>query len=100
LGKIQIRLGEPDEAIKTFEDAKEKANAQPESSNESEEAQKKAFVESLDLATADALVAQGSYDEAREVLSQSSAEQAPTVLTLLDENPAGYRESVLNAPIN
>ena len=98
LGKIQIRLGEPEEAIKTFEDAKEEAGT--ESSDKSEEAQRKAFIESLDLAIADALVAQGSYDEAREVLWQSSSEQAPAVLALLDEDPEAYRESVLDAPIN
>jgi tetratricopeptide (TPR) repeat protein len=98
LGEIQTRLGEPEEAIKTFEDARE-GNGTVEPSDQSE-AQKQAFVESLDLATADALVVQGSYDEARGVLTQSSGEQASTVLALLNQNPEGYRESVLNAPIN
>ena len=97
-----MRLGEPEEAIKIFEDARKKASAGTESSdgssNESE-AQRKAFMESLDLGTADALVVQGRYDEAREVLSQSSSQQASTVLALLDENPEAYRESVLNASI-
>ena len=47
------------------------------------------------------LVAGGaSSDEAREYLLQSDAEQAPAILALLDEDPEGYRESVLDAPIN
>jgi tetratricopeptide (TPR) repeat protein len=99
LGKIQMRLGGPEEAIETFKYAKEGAGAETSSSDQSQEAQRKAFVESLDLAIADALVVQSRYDEAREVLSQSSSEQASAVLALLDENPEGYRESVLNAPI-
>jgi tetratricopeptide (TPR) repeat protein len=97
LGKIQMRLGDPEEAIGTFKYAKEWAGE--ESSDRSDETQRKAFVESLDLAIANALVVQGYYAEAREALLQSSSEQASTVLALLDENPEAYRESVLNAPI-
>lgn len=100
LGKIQMQLGELDEAIETFEDAREEASAELGSSDESEEAQRKAFLESLDLAIADVLVVQRSYDEAREVLSQSSSPQAPAVIALLDDNPEIYRESVLDAPIH
>jgi len=100
LGQIQTRLGDPGEAIETFEDAKEEADAGSESLDESEEAQRKDFVESLDLAIADALVVQGLYDEARETLSRSTAAQAPAVLALLDDDPEAYRESVLEAPIN
>ena len=96
LGKIQIRLAEPEEAIKTFEEAKERANTEQESLDES---QRDAFLESLDLGIADALVVQGSYDAAREVLLQSSAEQAPARLALLDD-PDSYRESVLETPIS
>lgn len=100
LGKTQIRLGEPEEAIETFEEAKEKAEAELEPSDEQEREQRRAFLESLDLAVADALVVQGLYDEAREYLTQSEAEQAPAVLALLDEDPEGYRRSVFDAPIN
>ena len=96
LGKIHTRLGEPEEAIKTFEEAKEGAGAGGESLDEP---QREQFLESLDLAIADALVVQGSYDEAREVLLQSSAEQAPARLALLDD-PEGYRTSVLEDRIS
>ena len=100
LGKIQMRLDEPEAAIETFEEARERANAELESSDEQQEDQKRAFLESLDLAIADALVVQRSYDEARDYLAQSEAEQAPAVLALLDEDPEAYRRSVFDASIN
>ncbi len=100
LGRLQVRLGEPKEAIETFEDARKQASVGLESLNESQEAERKTFIESLDLATADAMVVQGSYAEAREVLAQSEAEQAPAVLALLDEDPESYRRSVLEATIS
>lgn len=100
LGQIQTRLGEPEEAIEIFQEAKEEAGGGLESLDGSEEGQRKDLVESLDLAIADALVVQGRYAEAREALSRSSAGQAPAVLALLDEDPEAYRDSVLDAPIN
>lgn len=99
LGKIQMRLDSPEKAIRTFEEAKESANGELGSVSESQKAQWQSFIESLDLAIADALVVQGSYAEAREVLSQSSAAQAPSILALLDEDPQSYRKSVLDAPV-
>jgi hypothetical protein len=56
-------------------------------------------VKSLDLAVADALVVQGSYTEARELLSRSEAEQAGAVIELLNDDPEGYRRAVLDAAI-
>lgn len=100
LGKTQIRLGEPEEAIETFEEAKERAGAELESSDEQQQAQRRAFLESVDLGIADALVVQGLYDEARDYLVQSEAEQAPAILALLEEDPEGYRRSVFDAPID
>jgi tetratricopeptide (TPR) repeat protein len=100
LGKLQTRLDEPEEAIETFEEARERANVELESSDEQREAQRRAFLESLDLAIADALVVQRSYAEARDFLTQSEAEQAPAILTLLDEDPEAYRRSVFDASIN
>jgi tetratricopeptide (TPR) repeat protein len=100
LGKVQMRLGEPEEAIDTFEEARERAEAELETSDEQQQDQKQEFLESLDLAAADALVVQRSYVEAREYLAQSEAEQAPALLALLDEDPEAYRRSVFDAPIN
>ncbi|HEY6751910.1 MAG TPA: tetratricopeptide repeat protein [Rubrobacteraceae bacterium] len=102
LGKVQTRLGEPEEAIETFEEAKERADTEPEesSSDESRQTQRRAFLDSLALAIADALVVEGSFEEAREYLAQSEAEQAPAILTLLNDDPVSYRQSVFDAPIN
>jgi tetratricopeptide (TPR) repeat protein len=101
LGKVQTRLGEPEEAIETFEEAKERADTEPEeSSDETRQDQRRAFLDSLDLAIADALVVQGSFEEAREYLAQSEAEQAPAILTLLNDDPVSYQQSVFDAPIN
>jgi hypothetical protein len=84
-----------------FEEAKESAARDLESLslNEQQKADRKAFIQGQDLAIADALVVQRSYAQAREVLLQSSAEQAPSILALLDEDPESYRKSVLDAPI-
>jgi tetratricopeptide (TPR) repeat protein len=109
LGKIQVRLGDPTEGITIFKAAQRMADRELESGslNEQQKTQRKALIDSLDLAIADALVVRGSqagqdYRDtaaAREVLSQSSAEQAPSILALLDEDPESYRKSVLDAPI-
>ena len=99
LGKIQVQLEEPEEAIETFEEARKMAGKGLEPLDESRKAEREDFLESLDLAVADALVVQGSYAEAREVLSRSEAEQAGAVIALLNEDPEGYRESVLDAAI-
>ncbi len=100
LGKLQVQLGEPGEAIGTFGDAKNSASAGLEVLSEARRAETEIFIESLDLSIADAMIAQGSYAEAREVLAQSEAEQAPAVLALLEEDPENYRRSVLDAPIS
>ena len=49
----------------------------------------------MELAIADALVVQGRYGEAREVIAESSSEQAPALLHLLNSDPEAYRESVV-----
>jgi hypothetical protein len=53
----------------------------------------------MDLAIADALVVLGRYDEAREVIEASSSAQAPALLQLLDSDPEGYRQTVVNSEI-
>ncbi|CAN5214597.1 hypothetical protein BH24ACT19_BH24ACT19_21070 [soil metagenome] len=99
LGRIQVQLEEPEEAIETFEEAREMAGKRLESLDESQRTERETFIESLDLAVTDALVVQGSYAEAREVLSRSEAEQASAVLALLNEDPESYRETVLDDTI-
>jgi tetratricopeptide (TPR) repeat protein len=99
LGKIQVQLEESEEAIETFEEARERSSEGLESLDESQTAERENFVKSLDLAVADALVVQGSYTEARELLSRSEAEQAGAVIELLNDDPEGYRRAVLDAAI-
>ena len=47
----------------------------------------------------DALVVQGRYGQAREILTQSPSEQAQGLLGLLDSDPDAYREQVINSDI-
>ena len=84
---------------RTLEEAREKASAKLEGSSGPKRVQRELFVNSVDLAIADAYVAQGNYDEATRVLENSDAEQAPAILELLYINPEEYRESVLNSEL-
>jgi hypothetical protein len=53
----------------------------------------------MDLATADAFVVQGRYWQARRILARSPSAQAPGLLALLNQDPAAYREQVINSDI-
>lgn len=99
LGRIYARTGEPEKAVETLEGVREKASAKLENSSGPSRVQRELFINSVDLAIADAYVAQGNYDEARRVLENSGAEQAPAILELLYINPEEYRESVLNSEL-
>lgn len=97
LGKIYTRTGEPEKAVEVLEQSGRAAERAVEQSRGQERAEREVFVDSVDLATADAYVVQGDYEEAKRVLEGSDAEQAPAILELLNTNPEGYRESVLNS---
>ncbi len=97
LGRIYARTGEPEKAVETLEVVREGASAKLENSGGLRRVQRELFVNSVDLAIADAYVAQGDYDEARRVLENSGAEQAPAILELLYIDPEEYRETVLNS---
>ena len=99
LGRIYARTGEPEKAVETLEAARQKASARLEDYHGPKRAQRELFINSVDLAIADAYVAQGNYDEARRVLENSDAEQAPAILELLYINPEEYRETVLNSEL-
>jgi tetratricopeptide (TPR) repeat protein len=99
LGRIYARTGEPEKAVQTLEEVREKAGAKLEGSSGPRRVQRELFVNSVDLAIADAYVAQGNYDEATRVLRDSEAEQAPAILELLYINPEEYRETVLNSEL-
>ncbi len=96
LGRIYARTGEPEKALETLRDTREAATSALEDASGPQKDQLETFVDSVDLAIVDALVIERRYDEARLVLEDSDAEQAPAIIELLYVDPEEYRESVLN----
>ncbi len=99
LGRIYVRTGAPLEGLQTIKRAKRRAESELEELEGPQKEERRQLVESMQLAIADALVVQGRYDKAREIIAQSSSEQAPALLQLLDSNPDAYRESVVTSEI-
>jgi tetratricopeptide (TPR) repeat protein len=99
LGRIYVRTGEPKEGYKAIKRARRQASEDAETLEGASKAQRQRLVESMDLALADALVVQGSYGRAAKVISDSSSEQAPGLLWLLETDPEVYREQVVNSDI-
>ena len=99
LGRIYLRSGEPEKGIRTLEQARQLARLGMEDMEPSEKSQRKEFVESINLSIADALVVEGQYEEAREIVAGSDSDQAAAILALLDNDPELYRESVKNSEI-
>lgn len=99
LGRIYVRTGEPEKGLRALEEVRRRAVANLESAEPAERPQAAEFVDSIDLSIADALVVQGQYAEAREIVADSSSEQAAAILTLLDNDPALYRESIKSSEI-
>jgi tetratricopeptide (TPR) repeat protein len=99
LGRIYVRTGEPKEGYKTIKRAQRQASEEAETLEGALKVQRQGLVESMDLALADALVVQGSYGRAAKVISNSSYEQAPGLLRLLETDPEAYREQVVNSDI-
>jgi tetratricopeptide (TPR) repeat protein len=99
LGRIYVRTGKPGEGLKAIQHAQRRAEAGLEELEGPLRTQQQELIESMELAKADALVVQGRYDEARAVISQSSSEQAPALLQLLNSDPEAYRESVVMSEI-
>jgi tetratricopeptide (TPR) repeat protein len=99
LGRIYVRTGHPREGYETIKLARRKASAGLNTLKGPQRAQREQLVESMDLALADALVVQGDYAGAREIIAGSSSPQAPALLQLLDADPEAYRESVVESGI-
>lgn len=99
LGKIYVRTGAPEMGVETLQKAKRRASASLKNAEGAKREEREAFVKSVDLALVDALVVEGRYDEARAALRKSDSEQAPAILELLDMDPEGYRETVLNSEV-
>jgi tetratricopeptide (TPR) repeat protein len=99
LGRIYVRTGEPGKGLVAIRRAKREAEAGLDELKGPLKRQRRVLIESMGLAIADALVVQGRYAEAREVIAGSSSEQAPALLQLLDSNPDAYREAVVSSEI-
>jgi tetratricopeptide (TPR) repeat protein len=104
LGRIYVRTGDPELGVATLEETRVRAERELErleagGADEAEITQLRQFVGSVELAIADGLVVQERYDEAREVILESEAEQAPAILQLLEADPEGYRETVLDSAV-
>ena len=99
LGRIYVRTGEPREGYKAINTARRQASASMMSLGKPLRMERRKLLVSMNLALADALVVQGRYAQAREVLIRSSSEQAPALLQLLDTDPQAYREQVVNSDV-
>lgn len=99
LGRIQVRRGEPGDGLKNLKRARNMAAADLDELRGPVKKQRQQLLVSMDLDIADALVVQGRYGQAREILTQSPSEQAQGLLGLLDSDPDAYREQVINSDI-
>jgi pentatricopeptide repeat protein len=101
LGRIYVRNGKPIEGRQTLQEARQLARKNirnmPEGS--AERAQAEELMESINLSIADALIVQGRYDGAYQVVANSSSDQAPAILALLESDPEMYRQSIQNGEI-
>jgi tetratricopeptide (TPR) repeat protein len=99
LGRIYVRTGEPARGVEAIRRAKGKAAAELDELEGAAEAEREGLIRSMDLALADALVVQGKYTAARRILEESPSGQAPALLELLNADPEGYRQSVVDSEI-
>lgn len=99
LGRIQARTGEAAEGVETLREAQRRAEAELEGMSGQDRQQQIQFIRSLELALADALVVDRRYAEARRTVAESEADQAATILSLIDSNPEGYRQTVIDSDV-
>ena len=99
LGRIEVRTGEAEEGVRDISRARRQASRGIEELEPPLRGQRQRFVNSMDLALADALVVAGREGRARGLLSGSPSRQAPSLLELLNSDPQAYREQVVNSAI-
>ena len=99
LGRIEIRTGEAEEGLRDIKAARRQARSGLEELEGPLRRQREELLRGMDLAFADALVVAGRESQAREILSNSPSEQAPSLLRLLDSDPDAYREQVVNSDV-
>jgi tetratricopeptide (TPR) repeat protein len=99
LGRIYVRTGQPKEGLKAIKEARRKAENGLDELEGPLKQERQQLLVSMQLAIADALVVQGRYGKAREIISKSNSPQAPALLQLLNSHPDAYRESVVTSEI-
>lgn len=99
LGRIEVRTGEAEKGLKDIKRARRRAQGELDEFEGPLREQREQLVTSMGLALADALVVTGRDARARQVLSNSTSEQAPSLLELLNSDPEAYREQVVNSDI-
>lgn len=99
LGRIYVRTGEPMEGYKAISQARRKSSKDLSKLEGPVRSAREDLIESMDLALADALVVEGNYNRALQIISESPSEQAPALYELLSSDPEAYRESVVNSEI-
>ena len=99
LGRIEIRTGDAEEGLRDIKAARRQTRSGIEELDGPAKRQIQQTLRAMDLALADAMVVAGREPQAREILSSSPSEQAPSLLRLLDSDPDAYREQVVNSDI-
>lgn len=99
LGRIYVRTGEPEKGLQTLRKAQRQAESGLQGLSSQQQQQQLGFLQSVELAIADALVVQRRYAQARQVLATSSAPQAPAIISLVASDPEGYRQTVINSDV-
>lgn len=99
LGRIEVRTGEAEEGARDIKRARRQAQSELAGLEGSLRRVRQQLLQSMDLAYADALVVAGREARAREVLADSTSEQAPSLLELLNSDPAAYRDQVVNSDV-
>lgn len=99
LGRIYVRTGEPSKGYKAISQAKRKSSRDLNQLEGAAKSEREDLIESMDLALADALVVEGKYNRALQIIAESPSEQAPALYELLSSDPEAYRESVVNSEI-
>lgn len=99
LGKIYVRTGDPEKGLQTLRKAQRQAENGLQGLPEELRQPQLDLLSSIELAIADALVVQRRYAQARQMLANSSAEQAPTIISLIDSDPESYRQTVMDSDV-
>lgn len=99
LGRIYVRTGEPGKGVETLQRTQRRAENGLQGMAGQTRQQQLGFISSVELAIADALVVERRYAEARQIVANSPAEQAPTILSLINSDPEGYRQTVMHSDV-